>query len=216
MRTGRAEIIARLIGAGFGDCELCDPEWEDTPYHVIVPRERFAGATEILQDLFRDCDCHVTPKQKTPALVPAKVGDFVRIYSEFHHTDDDSSVGVVVSSRTLNGRTAYGCGYLELQRDACLAQFVLTGEQHGGWHSGFLAVLTRGQVEEALGRLVRRTAREAVQKALEQRKWALDGIRETLDKLQTGQAYSATIWQPPPERSLSRLSVNVSRLHFKD
>lgn len=117
--------------------------------HVEVERQDYKRACSF----YGDSDHHsINWRQKTPELIGAEVGNLVLIYS--HRMVGSEDVGLVSSKFTEDGNVYYGCRYLLLglgnQFVSNLHDFELTGEIHGGFHLGFLKVLTPEQALELL------------------------------------------------------------------
>jgi len=112
-------------------------------------------------------------------LVPAKLGDWVLIYSTYHD-EDEWHVGLVTSVRKQGDEKAYGVRHFYpsswLDRptgdDDLLA---VSEETYGGLPTGFAKVLTE---EEALDRIEAQVKREAEDR-IEKIKKAIPDVRKT-------------------------------------
>ena len=125
-------------------------------------------------------------KENTPKLVDAKVGDFVLIYSDrMPQSDDESHVGIVNSIRRKGKKKFYGCRYIELLINDSISSSVdrieITEEDYGGYHAGFLRILTPDEVKAILLKRIDEEYKEARKKLKDQEKEA----REDVEKLVT-------------------------------
>lgn len=120
-------------------------------YHSIFKDNDLYDLLKPIQSVYGWFDIYI--KEKTPPLVGAKVGDWVLIY-ENGIEDDQLSLGLVTSVNNDGEKATYGCSYILptiynswfLDNNLKFEKFEITEEDHGGYHDGFVKVLT---VEEA-------------------------------------------------------------------
>lgn len=211
----RQELLEKLAELGYGECRV-EPETDmedDYGYTVWVPRAKFAAAKNGIRGV------NVMVNQETPTLVPAEPGDFVRVYSEYEGDDSESPIGIVTSRRTLDGVTVYGCSYLRQslgnQYVSSVYTFHLSTENYGGWHRGFLVVMTPAEVKAALAAAIDRAADQIIadtEVRRERDKMQIDGLLEHIASAMVG---DATIWHPPAEPTSVSVSIEIPPIHYK-
>lgn len=201
-------IEAVLREAGLSDCRY-EPKGDGGDTYVVhVPRARVAEAEDRLLDVGRP-GLYVHVRQVTPTLVAADVGQAVRVYNPRTASDAESPVGLVTSVRTVDGRTVYGCGYILLmtrrQPLGCLYSFELSNEDYGGFHLGFLAVLSPDELAAALTADIEDAYREAVEAAQDARDRATQSLPALVAAVGTGAVSTVKRWDLP-EEAVPRMS----------
>lgn len=143
--------------------EAKDAEYGENSIILVVPRATYAKVIDTdfylkITDIASEFDNFVSFYQQTPTLVEAKVGEFVLIYNKHQASDEDSHVGIV-SSKILvtpegKAQNLYGCRYILIGLGNSFVpshyHFVLSEENYGGFHKGFLKTLKPDEVIEIL------------------------------------------------------------------
>lgn len=216
----RYELVNKLIELGYGDCQVkpdLDVEDPDDSYEIWVPRARFAAAKSDIG--LGKLGIYASVHQKTPTLIPANPGQWVRIYSEYESEDARSPIGIVTSRRTLDDQTVYGCSYLQAslgnQYLSNVYTFHLSSENYGGWHAGFLAVMSEGEVQTALEQLIDEKADEVITATKLRQRRDKDQVPELLAHIATGKAGAAVIWHPPAEPSSVSVQIQIPPVYFR-
>lgn len=210
----RDELQAQLAELGYADCVIKPEDFgEEGYFDVYVARSRFEAAKRDILIIGANI------RQLTPPLVPANTGDWVRIYSDFEGSDDRSPIGLVTSRRTEDGETFYGCSYLQSSLGnrylTDVYSFHLSAENYGGYHGGFLAVLTPAQVQAALEVEIDRAADCALRSIQERRERDKAQIPELLAHVATGKCAEATLWHPPAEPTSVSVQIQIPTIHVK-
>ena len=143
-------IVNKIIEENALDATIVKCEFEDVEmgFEIVVEvaRKDYDRVFTI-----NNGDLFISWRQRQPEFVGAEVGDFVLIYSEHVATDAESEVGLISSKFTEeDGSVYYGCRYIQIGLDNTfvnhLYDFELTKEDYGGYHKGFLKVLTAEEV----------------------------------------------------------------------
>lgn len=132
-------------------------------------------------------------RQKTPVLVSAEIGDLVLIYDNYTAIDDDCDIGLV-SSKNIDdkGEVYYGCRYINIALNNSMVNnlydFEVTGEDYGGFKTGFLRVLSSEE--------------------------AIDLLKKQLDKALEKEIYSAKIKHEFSVKNLPKL-IDSFKCHWR-
>lgn len=136
----KKQLLSNLLDKNnIKNYEMFTSYYDDVTY-IKVPREDFEKANDLKPEI-EDALFEVKILQKEPNLIQANVGDIVLIYNPKIAIDEDSAIGIVSSKIKQDEKNVYGCRYFLVQYE-CLRKFALSEENYGGYHSGFLKILT--------------------------------------------------------------------------
>ena len=129
-------------------------------------------------------------KQTAPEKIPAKVGNFVLIYSDFKASDEECSVGLVTSSHLIDGVVGYGCSHLQLEKSFSSDSYssgkvILTDETYGGYQSGFLKILTKEEVIDHLKKRCVKKYEETLQTVMKRHQSMMEKIPKAIEEIVT-------------------------------
>jgi hypothetical protein len=207
------EVLAAvgLPGHPYERDEFSDDDYPT--YNVWVPRDQRLDLERKLLDV--DCgNFSVHFKQLTPQLVHAEPGQLVRVYSEYHATDEESALGVVTSKREVNGITVYGCSHVQVaigsMFNSSTYAFHVTHEAYGGYHRGFLKVIPPEELLVILTRMIENGHKSAVGKADAMRETALQQVGGFVKMIcERGRVDQVTTWSPGDKTVDEYVSVDI-------
>jgi hypothetical protein len=171
-------------------------------YLIHTPRSKMDEAYTKLYDLSHHAAdlFYVELVRIKPVLVPAEVGQFVRVYQEREDNDDASPLGIVVSKQQVNGVTVYGCSHIIASISDgsydMLWEFRLTGESYGGYLTGFLKIVPPEEVLDVMYQKIEEGYTKAIDQINKRRSNAITGIPDLIKMLTTGQTHIVERWSP--------------------
>lgn len=212
---------------GLHDCaytkKAADEDEEDLlypTYVVHVPRSRIDKAYNALYEIDRALrnDFCVELSAIPPVLIPAEVGQLVRVYSTHRNDDDKSDVGIVVSKQQVVEKgetlTVYGCSYIQIalgsQFVSDITAFHMSGESYGGYHRGFLKIIDPSELPQILENMIAEGHRAALKKADSMLETARRDVGQFVKFLTSGTSASREQWFPPDKNADGYLSASVS------
>jgi len=168
----------------------------DDRWNFYVPFERlevcqtvFSPAGEaVLKQAFPGFEGWVHIRPITPKLVPARLGDFVLIYTEWEGSPKYLPVGIVTSVFKQGKKTCYGCRYIIPANPHLRAtdldgiEVEISEEDYGGYPSGFYKVISRDAVIEWVAKQVRESIAKKVEKLQKAAQDAEANVKRLVDQ----------------------------------